>query len=217
MPEAIAARLIGSLFVERGLVSESQIRVALEIQRETGEQLGKILVEQFGVSREELTRSWSPSSGATMSGDPPAPGPRRRSSETWRPLGEIFVTRGFVSEEELDERAATAAQDGRAAGRGARRARRDQQVRARRSARRADVEPGGVVGRAGAAEGRGRPAAHARAGRGAGTGGRARTRSGARSASGAGALGRARPRRRGRARGSRGGGGASHCSSPSTR
>ncbi len=42
--ETITARLIGSLFVERGLVSESQLRVALEIQRETGEQLGQILV-----------------------------------------------------------------------------------------------------------------------------------------------------------------------------
>ena len=36
----LTSRLIGTLFVERGLVSESQIRVALEIQRETGEQLG---------------------------------------------------------------------------------------------------------------------------------------------------------------------------------
>jgi hypothetical protein len=48
-PDTIASRLIGSLFVDRGLVSESQIRVALEIQRETGEQLGQILVQRFGV------------------------------------------------------------------------------------------------------------------------------------------------------------------------
>ena len=97
-PEAIAARLIGSLFVERGLVSESQLRVALELQRETGEQLGQILVSQFGVSRKELARvvadQWR-----EMSGDTGAEGER---SARWRPLGEIFITRGFVSEEELD-------------------------------------------------------------------------------------------------------------------
>ena len=52
--ETLTARLIGTVFVERGLLSESQIRVALEIQRETGQQLGQILVERFGVSRHEL-------------------------------------------------------------------------------------------------------------------------------------------------------------------
>lgn len=97
-PEAIAARLIGSLFVERGLVSESQLRVALELQRETGEQLGQILVSQFGVSRKELARvvadQWR-----EMSGDAGTEGER---TSGWRPLGEIFITRGFVSEEELD-------------------------------------------------------------------------------------------------------------------
>jgi len=40
-PQTLPLRLIGALFVERGLVSESQIRVALEIQRESGQQLGQ--------------------------------------------------------------------------------------------------------------------------------------------------------------------------------
>ena len=52
--ETLTARLIGTMFVERGLLSEAQIRVALEIQRETDQQLGQILVERFGVSRQEL-------------------------------------------------------------------------------------------------------------------------------------------------------------------
>ena len=98
-PDTIASRLIGSLFVDRGLVSESQIRVALEIQRETGEQLGQILVQRFGVSRKELARvvaeQWRDiGRGASESQNAP--------SDSWRPLGEIFVTRGFISEEELD-------------------------------------------------------------------------------------------------------------------
>jgi hypothetical protein len=97
-PDSIASRLIGSLFVERGLVSESQIRVALEIQRETGEQLGQILVKRFGVSRKELARvvaeQWKEMGrGGGVDNSP---------VENWRPLGEIFITRGFISEEELD-------------------------------------------------------------------------------------------------------------------
>ena len=95
--EPLQARLIGALFVERGLVSESQIRVALELQRETGQQLGQILVERFGVSRKELAsvvaEQWAKLGGSS--------GPE--DSASWRRLGEIFVERGFVSEEELEQ------------------------------------------------------------------------------------------------------------------
>ncbi|HET9244031.1 MAG TPA: hypothetical protein VFN99_11365 [Gaiella sp.] len=97
----LTSRLIGTLFVERGLVSESQVRVALEIQRETGEQLGKILVDRFGVSRKELAsivaEQWAE---LGQSGSPEADA---RSNESWRRLGEIFVERGFVTQEQLDE------------------------------------------------------------------------------------------------------------------
>ena len=56
LPEAVSNRLIGALFVERGLVSQSQLVVALELQQETGQQLGQILVERFGVERSELAK-----------------------------------------------------------------------------------------------------------------------------------------------------------------
>src|SRR6476659_426628 len=96
-PETLPSRLIGALFVERGLVSESQIRVALEIQRETGQQLGQVLVERFGVSRRELAsvvaEQWAKLGGSA--------GPEDTAS--WRRLGEIFVERGFVSQGELDQ------------------------------------------------------------------------------------------------------------------
>ena len=95
--QPLQSRLIGALFVERGLVSESQIRVALELQRETGQQLGQILVERFGVSRKELAsvvaEQWAKLGGSA--------GPEDNAS--WRRLGEIFVERGFVSQEELDQ------------------------------------------------------------------------------------------------------------------
>src|SRR6476646_9148009 len=96
-PQALPTRLIGALFVERGLVSESQIRVALEIQRETGQQLGQVLVERFGVSRRELAsvvaEQWAKLGGSA--------GPEDTAS--WRRLGEIFVERGFVTQDELDQ------------------------------------------------------------------------------------------------------------------
>jgi hypothetical protein len=96
-PQSLPSRLIGALFVERGLVSESQIRVALEIQQETGQQLGQVLVERFGVSRKELASvvadQWAKFGGSA--------GPEDNAS--WRRLGDIFVERGFVTQEELDE------------------------------------------------------------------------------------------------------------------
>ena len=105
-PQALPTRLIGALFVERGLVSESQIRVALEIQHETGQQLGQILVERFGVSRKELAsvvaEQWAKLGGSA--------GPEDAAS--WRRLGEIFVERGFVTQEELDEALARQRQTG---------------------------------------------------------------------------------------------------------
>jgi len=98
--ESVAARLIGSLFVERGLASESQIALALEIQDETGQQLGEILVERFGVSRGEIAtviaEQWQDIGRSS------GPGLEASLSESWRRLGEIFVTRGFVTQDELE-------------------------------------------------------------------------------------------------------------------
>jgi hypothetical protein len=102
--ELLRSRLIGTLFVERGLVSESQVRLALEIQQETDQQLGEILVDRFGISRAELAQvvaeQWQDSGRAA------GPVLEASLSDNWRRIGEIFVTRGFVTEEEL-ERALT--------------------------------------------------------------------------------------------------------------
>ena len=98
--ETLTARLIGTVFVERGLLSESQIRVALEIQRETGQQLGQILVERFGVSRQELAsvvaEQWAEIGRSGSDIDP-------ATNESWRRLGDIFVERGFVTPEQLEQ------------------------------------------------------------------------------------------------------------------
>ena len=51
---AVSARLIGAIFLERGLVTQEQLQAALAIQVESKEHLGEILVQHFGVSRIEL-------------------------------------------------------------------------------------------------------------------------------------------------------------------
>ena len=98
LPEAVSNRLIGALFVERGLVSQSQLVVALELQQETGQQLGQILVERFGVERTELAKvvaeHWARMGEAKEDAS-------TRASESWRQLGDILVSRGFVSREQL--------------------------------------------------------------------------------------------------------------------
>ena len=98
---SVAARLIGTLFVERGLVSETQIQLALEVQQETGQQLGEILIERFGVARGEVAQviaeQWQDQ------GKPAGPELEAALSESWRRLGEIFVMRGFVTQEQLDQ------------------------------------------------------------------------------------------------------------------
>ena len=101
LAQSLTARMIGTVFVQRGLLSESQIRVALEIQRETGQQLGQILVERFGVSRQELAsvvaEQWA-DMGRSMPSATDA-----EANESWRRLGDIFVERGFVTPEQLEQ------------------------------------------------------------------------------------------------------------------
>ena len=73
---AVSARLIGAIFLERGLVTEEQLQAALAIQVESKEHLGEILVQHFGVSRIELAsvlaEQWADLERA--SADPAGPG-----------------------------------------------------------------------------------------------------------------------------------------------
>jgi hypothetical protein len=100
VPEPISNRLIGALFVERGLVSESQLHVALDLQQETGQQLGQILVERFGVQRGDLAKVVAEHWARMGEAEEDA---RSRASESWRQLGEILVSRGFVTHEQLEQ------------------------------------------------------------------------------------------------------------------
>lgn len=131
----LSARLIGAIFLERGLVTEDQLQAALALQVETKEHLGEILVQHFGVSRIELAsvlaEQWadleranagSADAGPTNQSETSttaataAPGETDAGTsetelasqesdepETPRPLGEIFVEQGLVTDAELDQ------------------------------------------------------------------------------------------------------------------
>jgi chromosome segregation ATPase len=122
---AVPARLIGAIFVEKGLITEQELERALELQKNTGTRLGEILVAQFGVSRLDLASALADQWEAlerprrlTLSEDaPPRPDPELTAPEAdpdevateWteaddqarRPIGEIFVEQGTITEEQL--------------------------------------------------------------------------------------------------------------------
>ena len=122
---AVSARLIGTIFVEKGLVTEAQLEAALEQQRTTGERLGEILVEHFGIERLDLAsaladqwaeyerqgnaeerESLSETRDVAPGADDQNGAERPRATPTpsiKRPIGEIFVERGLVEESQLDE------------------------------------------------------------------------------------------------------------------
>ena len=123
----VSARLIGAIFLERGLVTEEQLQAALAVQVETKEHLGEILVQHFGVSRIELAsvlaEQWADLERANAGATPPESekptlqivpttaevsaaaaeeAEQSGEGEPRRPLGEIFVERGLVTDAELD-------------------------------------------------------------------------------------------------------------------
>ncbi len=120
---AVPALLIGALFVEKGLITQEQLDVALEEQQRTGNRLGEVLVERFGVSRLDLASAlaeqWAEYERQGTVEQQESPSEERdfvAVSDEWsgapaeadaepapkRPIGEIFLERGMVSEDELE-------------------------------------------------------------------------------------------------------------------
>ena len=105
----LQARLVGALFVERGLLTDEQLERALARQAESGEMLGEILVNEFEISRIELAsvlaEQWAELEKeeleAPATGDAAAAG--NGAAAIRKRIGEIFVERGFVDEQELGE------------------------------------------------------------------------------------------------------------------
>ena len=111
--KAAASRLIGAIIVEKNLVTAEQLERALQLQEQTGERLGEIVVAEFGVSRLELAgvlaEQWADFESADRRADTEPARPVEvvkpmTSAEVQlrRPIGEIFVELGFVTDDQLD-------------------------------------------------------------------------------------------------------------------
>jgi hypothetical protein len=125
---AVSSRLIGAFFVEKGLVTQEQLELALQKQEASGERLGEIIVAEFGVSRLELAsvlaEQWAEferdnkarevQAGPAVPPTAPDPAPTVHADDPSdtaavpvepqlrRPIGEIFLERGFVTADDLD-------------------------------------------------------------------------------------------------------------------
>lgn len=106
-------RPLGLLFVAKGLLSRADLELALAEQRRTGRLLGQILVSSGLVSSLALTQALAEQHGVELrstSGEEKAPTEAGRVSaravdaprRAWRPLGQILVDKGFLSENELE-------------------------------------------------------------------------------------------------------------------
>jgi hypothetical protein len=111
----IQSRLIGAIFVEKNLITTEQLERALQLQAETGDRLGEIVVAEFGVARLELAsvlaEQWAELEQAEreVAADTDRPGPAQpvepltpAEVQIRRPLGEIFVELGFITSDQLD-------------------------------------------------------------------------------------------------------------------
>jgi hypothetical protein len=112
-------RPLGLLLVAKGLVTETELELALAEQRRTGRLLGQILVGAGYVTSLTLTQALAEQHGVELrptvgraassptDSEPPAASPTTRleaegHGREWRPLGKILVAKGFLSELELE-------------------------------------------------------------------------------------------------------------------
>lgn len=110
---AIQSRLIGAILVDKNLITAEQLERALQLQADTGERLGEIVVAEFGVARLELAsvlaEQWAelekvePTDAAVAERPALAAEPLTPAEvHIRRPIGEIFVELGFISSDQLD-------------------------------------------------------------------------------------------------------------------
>ncbi len=108
-------RPLGAILVEDGLLTETQLELAVAEQRRTGRMLGQILVDfgyltgfalarvladQHGVDLQKTGEDEPVPPGDALA-EAPATDGRPVSEGAWRPLGKLLVEKGFLGETEL--------------------------------------------------------------------------------------------------------------------
>ena len=102
-------RPLGDLLVDQGLLTPSELELALAEQVKTGRLLGQIVVDHGYLSAFSLARVLSEQHGVELrptavEEEPLAPVEPDKPSEAlaWRPLGRVLVDKGYLDKEELD-------------------------------------------------------------------------------------------------------------------
>jgi len=100
-------RQLGALLADEGLLTETELELALDEQRRTGRLLGQIVVDRGYVSAFSLARVLSAQHGVELrSVQEPDPEPQPQLTvvpATWRPLGRLLVETGLVTQTQLAE------------------------------------------------------------------------------------------------------------------
>lgn len=101
-------RQLGTLLADEGLLTETELELALDEQRRTGRLLGQIVVDRGYVSAFSLARVLSAQHGVELQRperEPePAPTPHLAVvPTTWRPLGRLLVEKGLITQTQLAE------------------------------------------------------------------------------------------------------------------
>jgi hypothetical protein len=98
-------RQLGELLAEEGLLTPTELELALDEQRRTGRLLGQIVVDRGFVSAFSLARVLSAQHGVELhKTEQPEPEPHLAEvPNTWRPLGQVLLEQGLVTKTQLAE------------------------------------------------------------------------------------------------------------------
>jgi hypothetical protein len=97
-------RQLGTLLADEGLLTDTELELALDEQRRTGRLLGQIVVDRGYVSAFSLARVLSAQHGVDLQAPEPEPEPQLTDvPTTWRPLGRLLVEKGLITQTELAE------------------------------------------------------------------------------------------------------------------
>jgi hypothetical protein len=94
---------VGSLLVERGVITQEQLDIALAVQRSEGGMLGEILTSRGWVTSLSIAAAVAKQSTTTRSGAPADGNGTRVRSSDWKPLGTLLVEKGFISDVQLKQ------------------------------------------------------------------------------------------------------------------
>jgi hypothetical protein len=120
-------RRIGELLVLRGLLAEEEIRSALAEQKRSGRRLGQILVARGVISEAALDSTLAEQAGQ-LEPEPGFGGGLRQAinvqreengherRERRRPVGQVLVRHGYVSDEDINRALAAQAKSGKLIG-----------------------------------------------------------------------------------------------------